>query len=211
VAKAARNKVFMPSTEDKKAVFHNSLWYEIVFTFGVPAHDPTDYCQWEAINFSRMGHARVLYTFLETKTENRSQDDVLAEDYGFPAESINLPSEDRRRLNKDLFHLTYARLRHTPATKPWPDNIISNLLEPCLKFMEHISNQRDLFDTDAEFAGWIDLMRRLRSGRELQISCTVDSNNRPNYTLTLGSELPGGRPALTRCYPTGGLGEPRRE
>jgi len=196
-AKAA----FVPSAEKKREVFRNSLWYEVVFTFGVPAHDPTDYCQWEMINFSRMGHARVLYVFLETKTEDRSKDDVLAEDYGFRAESIDLPPKDRRRLNKDLFHLTYSRLRHTPASKLWPDSILSRLLEPCLRFMEHVRSQEELFPSEAELIHWIRLMELLRSGKELQVYCSLAQGNRPEYTFTLGPELPGGKPVLTRVLP----------
>jgi hypothetical protein len=198
---AKARAAFVPSAEEKTEVFHNSLWYEVVFTFGVPAHDPTDYCQWEAINFSRMGHARVLYAFLETKTEDRSKDDVLAEDYGFPAESVDLPPEDRLRLNKDLFHLTYSRLRHTPASKPWPDSILSSLLEPCLRFMEHVRHQEELFLSQAELANWIRLMELLKFGRELQIYCAVGPDNRPNYSLGLGPELPGGKPVLTGLRP----------
>lgn len=128
-----------PVAQDKKAVFHNSLWYELVYTFGVPRHDAADYCQWGFINFTRMGHARLLYAFFETPSSKRGRDDdVLAEDFGFPASRINLAEDDRLRLNKDLFHLTYSRLRHTPQTKPWPSSIISCLYEPCVAFIEHI-------------------------------------------------------------------------
>ena len=51
-----------PTMQEKKAVFHNSLWYEILYTFGVPRHDPTDYSHWEFINFTRMGHGRAFCT-----------------------------------------------------------------------------------------------------------------------------------------------------
>ena len=41
------------------------MLYKIVYTFGVPQHDPYDYRLWEMINFTRMAHARILYAFLE--------------------------------------------------------------------------------------------------------------------------------------------------
>ena len=82
--------------QEKTAAVQNSMLYEIVYTFGVPQHDPHDYCQWEMINFSRMGHARVLYAFLETKQEKRYMDDVLAVDYGYQAQTVKLPDEGER-------------------------------------------------------------------------------------------------------------------
>ncbi len=67
-----------------------------------------------------MAHARLLYDFLEQRTADRFKDNVLSEDFGYPAATLPLPPDDRKRLNKDLMHLTYDRLRHTPITKPWP-------------------------------------------------------------------------------------------
>jgi hypothetical protein len=40
---------FAPKWQQIIDVFTNSMYYEILFTFGVPIHDPTDYCNWEAI------------------------------------------------------------------------------------------------------------------------------------------------------------------
>lgn len=190
--------VCLPSEADKKRVLHDSVWYEVLFTFGVPAHDPTDYCQWEAINFTRMGHARVLYTFLETPLVKRYQDDVLAEDYGFPAEPIDLAEADRLRLNKDLFHLTYSRLRHTPASKSWPDTVIANLQKPCIKFMTFISTQAHFFDAEAECERWKALLDNLRSRRELQIYAIIGSDKIAKYYLSVGAPLPQGKAILTR-------------
>jgi len=190
-----------PSTQQKKAVFHNSLWYEIVYTFGVPRHDPTDYCHWEFINFTRMGHARVLYRFFETELSKRYQDDVLAEDFGFPASKIDLPEDDRRRLNKDLFHLTYSRLRHTPQSKPWPNSIISCLHDRCISFMEHIQREDQVFDDDRQRGAWSELLGALNSGRELLVECPAYSDGTVRYTLHPGAPLPNGKPVLTRLTP----------
>ena len=188
-----------PTEQDKTAAFRNSMSYEIVYTFGVPQHDPHDYCQWEMINFSRMGHARVLYAFLETKEEKRYMDDVLAVDYGYRAQTVTLPAEARERLNKDLFHFSYGRLRHTPESKRWPDSIISNLLDPVLGFMRYIEEKRpDLFDTAEAREEWSALIRMLASGRELIIYHWAGPDGMGRREYGLGEPLPDGKPRLTR-------------
>jgi hypothetical protein len=192
---------FAPSRQQIIDVFNNSLFYEILFTFGVPVHDPSDYCHWEAINFNRMAHARLLYDFLETPASKRFQDDVLAEDFGYPAVPIPLSPDDRLRLNKDLMHLTYSRLRHTPDTKPWPDSILATLIDPILSFMEYVEKDRGLFPGENDVQGWRDPIRCLKSGKQLIIQCTVNANKRPAYQVTLGADLPSGKPALTKMGP----------
>jgi hypothetical protein len=155
---------FVPSPAQTKELFRNSIWYEIVYTFGVPEHDPRDYCQWEMINYSRLAHARVLYDFLQTPKADRHLDDVVVEDFRYPVQAVTLPPADRDRLNKDLLHLSYGRVRHTRKTKPWPSSILSNLLDPVLGFMRHIRDSRqDLFDGQEE-AIWSDLIEKLRAG-----------------------------------------------
>ena len=156
---------FVPSRQQVIDVFNNSLLYEILFTFGVPTHDPSDYCHWEAINFNRMAHARLLYIFLETPKAKRHGDDVLAEDFGYPASPILLPA-DRLRLNKDLMYLTYARLRHTPITKPWPDSILATLLDPIVGFMEYAEKDKGLFPSENDTRGWRELIGCLKSGNQ---------------------------------------------
>ena len=121
-------------TTNKKAAFQNSMLYEIVYAFGVPQHDPHDYCLWEMINFTRMAHVRILYAFLETAVQCPFKDDVLAVDFGYPPQTITLPADARERLNKDLFHFSYKRLRHDAESKKWPNSIIGSLLEPVLEF-----------------------------------------------------------------------------
>jgi len=187
--------------EQIKNAFQNSMWYEIVYTFGVPEHNPFDYCVWEMINFSRMGHARVLYTFLETPKERRFKDDVLAVDFGYPAETIKLSGEDRERLNKDLFHFSYGRLRHNPTTnKRWPNSIISNLHEPVLKFMKYVASfKQDLFEPHPKtsIADWQGVISLLESGKEMRIRCYQNRNDESRYIFETGRTLPEGKPILT--------------
>ena len=190
-----------PFTPEKKQVidvFNNSLTYEVLFTFGVPVHDPNDYCNWEAINFNRMAHARLLYEFLEQPIARRFKDNVLAEDFGYPANGIRLPNDDRQRLNKDLMHLTYDRLRHTRATKPWPDSILANLQDPMVGFMRHVATQSDLFPSADLSRFWSDLISCLTSGKQMIISCELGPDYRLRYEVRKGAALPSGKAALTK-------------
>jgi hypothetical protein len=186
------------TAEQLKAVFKNSVQYEILFTFGTPYHHPADYAQWEFINFTRAAHARLLYDFLSTPIEERYQDDVLAADYGFPVREGLLPAEDRERFNKDMLHLSIKRLRHTPATKPWPDHLLGNLLEPTLAFMHHIRDNRpDIFESPRDEEAWQHVMMCLTTGQELEISAfTLD--DQISYLLGIGQRLPDGKPRFTR-------------
>jgi hypothetical protein len=189
---------YTPTRQQIIDVFHNSMAYEILFTFGVPIHDPTDYCNWEAINFNRMAHARLLYDVMEQPIAQRYKDNVLAEDFGFPAASIPLAAADRLRLNKDLMHFTYDRLRHTPATKPWPSTILAFLHDPVVRFMKHVETQADLFPSANDLEGWRNLIGCMQSGQQIIISCTLDAAKRPTYQMRLGQALPLGKAALTQ-------------
>jgi hypothetical protein len=66
-----QTSMFIPTDEQRVALLDDSVFYEIIFAFGISSHDPTDDCAWEHINFSRMGHARTLYDFFETPTTKR--------------------------------------------------------------------------------------------------------------------------------------------
>ena len=177
-----------PAPELAKRAFQNSMFYEIAFTFGVPFHDPSDYSHWEVINFTRVAHARVLYAFLETPKAKRLQDDLVGEDFGYPAQPGILSDDNRRRLNKDLLHFSWDRTRHTPASKPWPHSILGDLLDPTLGFMRYIqSNRVELFDTKAEAKGWSELIGHLESGRLLGMRVVADARNFPVYQFALGA------------------------
>jgi hypothetical protein len=193
---------FTPSAEEAKSAFQNSMFYEIAVTFGVPTHDPTDYSQWELINFTRMAHARLLYDFLEKGNDERHKKDVLAVDYGYPSQTIALSDDDRDRLNQDLLHFSYERLRHTPETKRWPSSILGNLLDPVLGFMRYVREQRkDLFDTCVAWDRWRYLIQLFESGRELRIKVVAELNHGLRYDFGLGLALPGGKPILTPIIP----------
>jgi hypothetical protein len=196
-----KQKVFMPSQEQKRLILHDAVYYEILFAFGISAHDETDYCSWEHINFSRMGHARALYWFFETSIADRKQDDVVSEDFKFGPIIIQRPSDDQTRLNKDLFHLTYARLRHFAnlQNKPWPNSILSCLHEPCVEFIKHLLAHKNEFGASNDFVMWEQLLTALNSGREFRIHRTfTQAGVESHYTFTFGSSLQFGRSELTK-------------
>ena len=94
-----------------------------------------------------MAHCRALYHFFRKHAFQRQDrgklvdDDVVAEDYGFPAKDVY--GEDSvallSRLNKDLPHLTYARLERTPDTKPWPmDTLFPPVERRSREFIDYI-------------------------------------------------------------------------
>jgi hypothetical protein len=196
-----KHKVFLPSQEQKRIVLHDAVFYEIVFALCVSEHKETDYCSWEHINFSRMGHARALYWFFETSIADRKQDDVVSEDFKFGPIIIQRPSDDQTRLNKDLFHLTYARLRHFAnlQNKPWPDSILSCLHEPCVEFIKHLLINKSEFGTPDNFVMWEELLTALNSGREIRVHRAITQTGvNPKYSFDLGRTLQFGRSELTK-------------
>jgi hypothetical protein len=101
----ARSKIL--TSEEKSFLLNEAVYYEVLFALGVSAHDASDYCVWEHLNFSRMGHARALLYFFERPSGKKKwSDDVVSEDFGFSAATIPIAKDDRERLNKDLFHLS---------------------------------------------------------------------------------------------------------
>src|SRR5262245_10199396 len=118
-----------PSPEQLRALFQDSMLYEILQTFGIPQYmDLSDYFQWEAVNYSRLVHARLLADFFEL-TKRKQEDDVLAKDFGFgPCQILSKP--DRTRLNKGLLHLSYGRVGRTPEEKQWSSSVFASLHGP---------------------------------------------------------------------------------
>jgi hypothetical protein len=132
------------TSKEKSFLLNDAVYYEILFSCGVSAHDPTDYCSWEHLNFSRMGHARALLYFFECPSADKKwDDDVVSEDFGFPAAGIAIAKDERDRLNKDLFHLSSRRVRHTQSSKAWTNAVLNHIHERAVIFCRpptHISN-----------------------------------------------------------------------
>jgi hypothetical protein len=122
-----------------------------------------------------MAHCRALYQFFKKAKRkdqpHRVDDDILSEDFGFKhRELYGNKSEDRlNRFNKDLFHLTYERLKRTPETKPWPmDVLFPPVAQRSMEFIEHILTCHDVPLTDEERALWTKLKDDVAAHSELQ-------------------------------------------
>src|SRR5438034_1041670 len=143
---------FAPSQQQIAAILPH-LRYEIQQTFVVPAHDRNDWHIRESVFLAMLVHARLLLDFFEHTS--RDHDDVLCADFGFQPTPVPLSSSDRLRLNKDIAHLTYSRLRHTPETKPWPvADILLPLRDRAVAFASHVVSRPPLNSTADEIEKW---------------------------------------------------------
>lgn len=146
--------------------------YEIESFLLTPSHDPANDALVESVYFRKMAHCRALYTFFATPASKRHSDDVLSEDFGFPAEE-ELYGSDRTelldRFNKDLFHLTYTRLQRTPVTKRWPmDSLFPPIARQSRKFIDHILKIATITVGESERALWQELQAADSGGLQLQ-------------------------------------------
>ena len=130
----------------------------------------TIYCAWQHLNHSRMGHARALLYFFESPLGAKKwKDDVVSEDFGFPAALLVIEKGERVRLNKDLFHLSSQRLRHTPASKPWTNALLQQVHDRSIQFIEHLLSSAPGRDFDVARPAWERLAAALKSEGEVQI------------------------------------------
>ena len=169
------------SEEDKARFLNEHVYYEMLFTFGIPRYDSSDYAQWEAVNYARFGHARCLKTFLTTpvgKRDERYKDDVVAADYGFtryvrqqPKDKekshcpIDIPDELWDQVNKSLMHLSTGRLHYKERGETWPTEYIENLIEPCIDFINHVLGCTRCVDKDERKEKWELLRTKLQEMR----------------------------------------------
>lgn len=159
------------TSADKTSLLDDAVFYEVLFALGVSSHDRADYCAWEHVNFSRMGHARALIYFFECGAGSKKwDDDLVSEDLGFPAGSVGISAADRDRLNKDLFHLGSSRLRHTAQTKPWTDDILNRVHEKTVSFIRFLLSDKRTEDFQVSDSKWKSLLELLESGQELVIA-----------------------------------------
>lgn len=143
----------MPPSSRELAEILSHIRYEIEMAFTIPNHDPEDGHIRESVFLSMLIHARILLYFFEAT--DRRQDDVLCSDFGFPSRPVDLKPENRKRFNKDMMHLTYARLRHTPDTKHWP---IKDILQPLLlrscEFIDFVITHPPSLASPEELSHW---------------------------------------------------------
>jgi hypothetical protein len=129
----------------------------------------------ESVYFRKMAHCRALYHFFKKAerkdTPRREDDDILSEDFGFAHKELygNEREDLLNRFNKDLFHLTYERLKRTPDTKPWPmDALFLPVAQQSKEFIEHILTCHDVPVTETERALWTNLKAAAAANLPLQ-------------------------------------------
>ena len=132
----------MTITEDRSAAALEHVRYEIEAVLQTPPHDASNETIVETIYFRKMAHARALFYFFTTPIAHRHGDDILAEDYGFPAKPIYTDQNKQRfldRYNKDLLHISYTRLDRLGAEKQWPiPEMLPPVIERCRLFIPHV-------------------------------------------------------------------------
>ena len=114
-------------------------------------NSPSDNYQLEIL----LLHSRVLIEFFENKKRSTYQKngkkienkDVLPNDFGFPARSVEIPSGYYKRMNTALAHLSYSRIDDDPE---WNlSNMYLPLLKRCEEFVNHIlSSQSKMLDAE---------------------------------------------------------------
>jgi hypothetical protein len=113
--------------------------FELVCTREGSKHDILKNKWWRhALLESCLLHARNLLDLFETPSQDRYKDDVLAVGYGFVAQLIAFDPSCRHRLNKDLAHITYARVGRTLEEKTWQGKDFIPLLERTQEFLQHL-------------------------------------------------------------------------
>ena len=137
---------FCPTEEQRRrAIF--DLFYEIEQLIDASSFSVENRVVQNAILDSVLTHTRNLLDFYSRKKRtNRNgveQDDVLVSDYGFPNRTVNIPSDVRKRLNKDLAHLTYDRSKRlTLEEKRWSyPPIVVPIMERSREFVIHVQTK----------------------------------------------------------------------
>lgn len=146
---------FQP-TNQQIADILSHIRYEIDQILVVPLHDGNDWRIRESVFLAMLVHGRLLLDFFEHTA--RERDDVLCADFGFEPAKIPLSPHNRARLNKDIAHLTYSRLRHRRDGKAWPvEDILRPIRQRAAKFAAHIVNNPPANISEKEIARWKEL------------------------------------------------------
>lgn len=116
---------------------------------------------------SRLIHIRALLDFFQkpqrSTMKGKVLDDVLSMDFGYLAAPINIDPAYLARLNKDLAHLTYARIERTPESKNWPPQMVElPILRRCDEFIGFLVTSELLSGQPQEVSEWQSLRRRIR-------------------------------------------------
>jgi len=135
-----------PTSEQKEKIL-DAVFYEIEQLLFACSYKSGIINVDNALLESTLLHSRVLLDFYE-KSKRRTRrkgkqtiemDDVLAEDFDFQARVIQIPINDRARLNKDLAHITYSRTSRSLGDKLWDyKQVVFPILQRSKEFLEHL-------------------------------------------------------------------------
>jgi len=162
---------YIPSDHDKAKAL-DAVFYEIdqiVFLFSHLKNPSLEPALTNVYLDALLVHIRALLDFYEKTKRKQGGDDVLAGDYGFSAKSINIDKCYRDRLNKDLAHITYSRVKRTPSTKGWPLHLILfPILLRCYKFMCFMNDKFPPGIEDELKKNWLSLCNQINvlNGKE---------------------------------------------
>ena len=150
----------MPSREDLIRMLHH-VQYEIRHCMLIPEWRDEAYILKEAVFLSFFIHARVLTHFFQDTSG--WPDDVFSCDFGFSPAKLPLPADVNTRFGKDMMHLSWNRLRHTPESKPWPIRETYSAIKPtATAFVDHILDTFAAELPHNEQALWRELQEMLR-------------------------------------------------
>jgi hypothetical protein len=102
----------MASRDELIRMLHH-VQYEIRHCMLIPEWRDDAHILKEAVFLSFFVHARALIHFFQRK-QSRWPDDVFSSDFAFTPAPLSLPSDVDTRFGKDMMHITWQRLRHTP-------------------------------------------------------------------------------------------------
>jgi len=150
----------MASRDELIRMLHH-VQYEIRHCMLIPEWRDDAHILKEAVFLSFFVHARALIHFFQRK-QSRWPDDVFSSDFGFAPASLSLPSDVDTRFGKDMMHITWQRLRHTPESKPWPIHETYSAIKPtATAFVDHVVDTFLPELPEDEQGLWRDLQRVL--------------------------------------------------
>jgi hypothetical protein len=116
-------------------------------------------------------HVRAPLIFLEGAQRPTRQktgkilenEDVLMADYGFRTRPIRLAGKPRERMNKDLAHLTYSRVRWPLEAQNWPiRSVIVAVVERAIEFIDVLDDNALQSTSTLRIAQWQKLRKNLQ-------------------------------------------------
>lgn len=134
-------KPIIPTGDEKLQILHPHVFYGIQQLAGLflePASDRRPFFENARVE-SIASNCRNL-VFFETKVADRKDDDVVAEDFGFPASVLPIQVKVRHRVNKEVAHITYSRIEHDlPGNRGWPyPDFVPLILKRSADFITHL-------------------------------------------------------------------------